>query len=74
MPDDSLYIRITLCCICTVSFCTPQLREELSQLSLLTLWRVFETQIHTSFWSLTSRIVEVLHDQVSHEYYGENCY
>ena len=67
MPDCHLYLNITLSCICAVPLCTPQLREELSQLSLLALYRVLDTDGLTKhFWSLTSRIVEMLHDQVSH--------
>jgi len=77
MPGYSVYIDVTLRCIRTASFCTPRLREELSQLSLLALWGAIEIKGHTSiFWSLTSRIIEMLHDQVSHDYLhcGKTCY
>ena len=69
MLDYSLYVDITLRCIRAVSFCTPQLQEELSQLSLFALWGAFEIKgFHLSFWSLTSSIIEVLYDQVCHGY------
>jgi len=72
MPDASLYVDVTLRCIRAVSFCTPQLREELTKLSLLALYRAFETRRFTdNFWSFTSRVIEILHDQVSREYYGK---
>ena len=69
MPDYSLYVSITLYCIRAVSFCALQLQEEMSQLSLLALWRVCEIKGSTLiFWNLTSTIIEMLYDQVSHEY------
>ena len=69
MPDYFLYVDITLRCIRAVSFCTPQLREELSQLPLLALWQAIEIKGNThTFWILTSAIIEMLYDQVSHEY------
>jgi len=68
MPEYRLYSTITLGCISTDPFCTPRLREELSQLSLPTLYRVFELKgLGGDFWSLTSTIFEMLHDRVSHD-------
>jgi len=70
MPDYSLYVNITLGCIRAVSFYTPQLREQLSQLSLFALWGVFEMKgFPVNFWRLTSTIIEMLHVHVSHEYF-----
>jgi len=69
MPDYYRYIGITLHCSYAVSFCTPQLREELSRLSLLTLWGVFEIKGFTArFWELASTIIEIPYVHVSHEY------
>ena len=68
MPEYRLYSAITLGCISTDPFCTPRLREELSQLSLPALYRVFEPRgLGGDFWSLTSTIFEMLHDRVSHD-------
>jgi len=74
MPDYTLYAIITLHCIRTVSFCTSQLLEELSQLSLLALWGILRPRM--GFWGFISGIIEILYNQVSHDYLhcGKNCY
>lgn len=69
MPDFHRYWQLTLSCIHAVSFCTPQLQEELSQLSFQALYRVFEIYGGTlDFWRLTSTITEMLRNRVSHDY------
>jgi len=74
MPACHTYFGIALSCIVDTSFSTPQFREELSQLSLLALYRVFGLTM--PFWCLISKIIVMLHDQVSHEYLRcpKNCY
>jgi len=75
MPDIYwYYYYLTFSCMCAGPFCTPRLREELSQLSLHALYGAFEINILTwEFWELTSTIIEMLHNKVSHDYlhYGE---
>jgi len=69
MTACEYYCLLTVNCIRAGSFCTPRLREELSQLSLQALYRIFEVNRLTGgFWSLISTIIDMLHHQVSHNY------
>jgi len=69
MPDCIHYGWLTVECIRASSFCTPRLREELSQLSLQVLYKIFESKaLTTHFWELPSIIIEMLHKTVSHYY------
>ena len=69
MPDFYHYYWFTFDCISAGPFCTPRLREELSQLSLQALYGRFEINMFTwEFWTLTSTIIEMLHNKVSHGY------
>jgi len=69
MPDIYWYYHLTLSCMYAGPFYTPRLREELSQLSLHALYGVFEINMLTrEFWRLTSTIIEMLHNKVSHDY------
>jgi len=69
MPDFYHYYWFTFDCISAGSFCTPRLREELSQLPLQALYGAFEIYGYTQqFWKLTSTIIEMLHNKVSRDY------
>ena len=47
-------------------FCTPRLQEELTRLSFQALYDVYEMcKLTREFWSLASKIIEILHSQVS---------
>ena len=51
--------------------CSPQLRQELSQISPQNLYTAYEQDGLTSaaiFWEVVSGIFEILHSQVSHVY------
>jgi len=51
--------------------CTPQLQQELSQLSIQAFYKVYndkEDNKPSDFWRLVSSIVEMLHKQVSQDY------
>ena len=56
-------------CINAGPACSPQLRQELSRVSLQNLYTAYEQDGLTSaaiFWEVVSGIFEILHSQVSH--------
>jgi len=60
------YGTLIVDCINAGPICTPRLQQELIQVSFQTLYTRYEMDKCTiSFWSLVSRIVEMLHRQVS---------
>jgi len=61
------YCILTLECIRAGSFCTPRLREELSQLSFHALYQRFDINPR-DFWILASAIIKMLYNNVSHDY------
>jgi len=69
IPDFCCYLWITNDCIEAGPCCTPQLQEELSQLSFPTLHSVSEVLKMThGFWCLSEEIIEMLDKQVSRHY------
>jgi len=69
IPDFRCYIWVTEECIRAGPCCTPQLQEELSQLSFQTLYSVSKICKGTDgFWWLSEEIIEMLDKQVGRDY------
>jgi len=68
MPGCGLYSELTSDCIRAGLACTPRLQKELIQLSFQGIYAVFEVnRLTVTFWHLTSTIVEMLYNRVSHD-------
>jgi len=66
------YMLFTARCFRAGPCCTPQLQEELSQLSFQTLYSVCEISEATEdFWQLSMEIIKMLEKWVSRDYL--NC-
>jgi len=68
VPDYLYYNDVTLCCMSGGPSFTPQLQQELNQLTLQRLYQVCEKhQLTEKFWRLSSMIIERLHNKVSND-------
>jgi len=56
-------------CFAAGPCCTPQIREELSQLSFQTIYSITKKCMNAEvFWYFSEKIVEMLEKQVSRDY------
>ena len=69
IPDFGRYRRVTTYCIGAGPCCTPQLQEEISQLSFQTLHGVSEIFRQTDvFWWFSEGVIQMLEKKVSGDY------